>query len=336
MDTSHPGQFIPFDYFTSITTGGDFACGLGYTGPPGVPGESGALWCWGLNDAGQLGINCLPLYCLEAIAPQLVIGGGQFKVVDAGAYAVCGSKKFNSSGPSFGTYCWGRTAFGQAGDGGTQFAAYLEPTEMLGLHTFDSLAHGWGHVCGLSPQLYCWGFNNAGQLGDGTHTDRASATFISAAPALVALTAGTYHTCGLTSQGQAFCWGGNDNGQLGMGTYGGDRTVPTAVPTKLRFTAITAGAFHTCALVKSGAAYCWGYGGTGEIGDGTFNSTNTPTAVSGGQKFSSISAGDDGHNCAITSTQMYLFCWGNNDSGQIGNGAVGGNVNVPTRVLDGP
>ena len=53
----------------------------------------------------------------------------------------------------------------------------------------------------------------------------------SAAASLVqeTISAGRYHTCGLTSAGAAYCWGQNDYGGLGDGTSGTDRLTPTAV-----------------------------------------------------------------------------------------------------------
>ena len=67
---------------------------------------------------------------------------------------------------------------------------------------------------------------------------------------------------------------------------------PTAVSGGQSFTAIAAGWAHACALTASGAAWCWGHNGSGEIGDGTGSNRGTPTAVSGGLAFSRISAGN--------------------------------------------
>ena len=62
---------------------------------------------------------------------------------------------------------------------------------------------------------------------------------------LTQLTAGSSHTCGLTTGGAAYCWGDNLYGQLGDGSTS-DRTRPVAVAGGLVFQAISAGLHHPC------------------------------------------------------------------------------------------
>jgi alpha-tubulin suppressor-like RCC1 family protein len=154
----------------------------------------------------------------------------------------------------------------------------------------------------------------------------------SAAASLVqeTISAGLVHTCALTSAGAAYCWGENGDGRLGDGTED-NRLTPTAVSGSLKFASISAGAYHTCAITSRGAAYCWGYNGDGQLGDGTEDTDQlTPTAVSGGLKFASISAGAY-HNCGLTSRGA-AYCWGNNDNGQLGDGTEDTDRLTPTAV----
>jgi hypothetical protein len=72
---------------------------------------------------------------------------------------------------------------------------------------------------------------------------------------------------------------------------------------------------YTCAI-KSGALYCWGYNGYGQLGDGTTTNSNTPVAVTNmGSGVTAVAAGAY-HTCAIKSGALY--CWGLNNYGQLG------------------
>jgi len=102
---------------------------------------------------------------------------------------------------------------------------------------------------------------------------------------------------------------------------------PVAVLGGLSFTALSASASdsgHTCGVTTSGAAYCWGFGQSGELGAGpTITQSLTPVQVSGGLSFVAVSAGGF-HTCGITSapTLDTAYCWGANFQGQLGNGTT--------------
>jgi alpha-tubulin suppressor-like RCC1 family protein len=86
----------------------------------------------------------------------------------------------------------------------------------------------------------------------------------------------------------------------------------------------------SCALTSRGEAYCWGNNGFGEVGDGTTTNRHSPTAVSGGFTFTSISAGGNQHVCGLTD-RLGAWCWGYGLSGELGNGAFV-SVSAPTAV----
>ena len=143
-------------------------------------------------------------------------------------------------------------------------------------------------------------------------------------PALLALTRGTEHACGLAADGSAYCWGSNRLGQLGDGeTSSSTKAGAVAVATGQTFAAISAGANHTCALTRDGVAYCWGLNDTGELGQalvanvcGGFPCNRLPVRVESTVRFDTISAGF-GHTCALSDSHAY--CWGRNDRGQLGS-----------------
>jgi alpha-tubulin suppressor-like RCC1 family protein len=131
-------------------------------------------------------------------------------------------------------------------------------------------------------------------------------------------------------------WGGNTLGQFGNGTTSGS-TTPVNVPLigvlkDKKITALSAGYAHTCAIAD-GSAYCWGQGGSGQLGNGGTADSSVPVAVSGvlaGRTVTAISTGD-AYTCAISDAKAY--CWGHNGSSKLGIGVNGGIIALPAEVL---
>jgi alpha-tubulin suppressor-like RCC1 family protein len=96
---------------------------------------------------------------------------------------------------------------------------------------------------------------------------------------------------------------------------------------------ISAGYFFICGVTATGAAYCWGNNEFGQLGNGSDKDSDTPVPVSGRLNFKSVSAAVGGHACGITTTGA-AYCWGLNESGQLGNGTKK-NSNVPAAVSGG-
>ena len=152
--------------------------------------------------------------------------------------------------------------------------------------TYSTLGTRFTHTCAIldDGSVSCWGNNGQGQLGDGTNTDKNTPTQTSSLGAdrtAVAITVGTSHTCAILDDGSVSCWGGNGFSQLGDGTTT-DRNTPTQISTlgtDRTAVAISAGGYHTCAILDDGYVSCWGGNGTGQLGDGTRIDRNTPTAI---------------------------------------------------------
>jgi alpha-tubulin suppressor-like RCC1 family protein len=116
------------------------------------------------------------------------------------------------------------------------------------------------------------------------------------------------------------CWGSNTYGELGDGTTT-QRVDPTPVNSAQLFKKVVrSGGPSNCGLTTSNQAYCWGWNGGGQLGDGSTTQRTSPSLVGGGMTFKTIDGGG-ANACGIDSSDK-LFCWGYNPNGQIGDGTT--------------
>lgn len=244
---------------------------------------------------------------------------GSFAAVSTGGNSTCGVTTANVA------YCWGNNSLGQLGNGATTNST--SPVKVAGGLTFSSVSAAslQFFACGLatSGAAYCWGYNPYGQLGSGNFANSTKPVAVTGNLTFTALSAGGGgQACGLVSGGTAWCWGYNGSGQLGSAT-GAFSNRPVPVSGGLSFTAISAGQNGTtCGVTTAGAAYCWGFNGNGELGNGGTGNSTVPVAVSGGLTFKSISAGFES-TCGLTPAGA-AWCWGDNTWGELGNGSTTG------------
>ena len=122
-----------------------------------------------------------------------------------------------------------------------------------------------------------------------------------------------------------FAWGSNDFKQLGATSAGGSTAVAVTASGQLagkRVTAVSAGFINSCAIAD-GQLFCWGSNVYGQLGTGASGSpVADPTAVTGlnGKTVTTVSVGSY-HVCAVADGAA--FCWGRNETGELGNGAAG-------------
>lgn len=304
--------------------------------------------CWGDNAYGQLGygntqdIGDAPTR-LPYTAGDVALGPEPVVQLAAGSDHTCALLE---SGV---VSCWGRNDFGQLGYGRTDNLADGEPVTSFGYVTLGGLATriaaGGDHTCAVlvGGAVRCWGYNVYGQLGYGNTDDigddetvySAGNVDLGAGVVVKELALGEYHTCALTNAGAVKCWGANYYGQLGYGhtlSLGDNEQLTTLENVSLTGPArkISAGTYHTCAVTETGAARCWGYGGSGVLGRylGANSAwgdepwelpSSLPADISVGGGVADMVAGSF-HACALLNNGS-LKCWGNNGHGQLGDGS---------------
>lgn len=302
--------------------------------------ENGKVRCWGRNSRGQLGVGDTDDRGDEPdeLPSEVKLGDATVVHVSAGVNHTCA---LASSGDVF---CWGRNDHGQLGLGHTLDIGD-QPGEMppaavpLGDESVERLTLGARHTCALmtSGMVRCWGQNNRGQLGLGHAADVGDSPG-EMPPDPVALgdetvldvAAGSHHTCALLASGSLRCWGDNTTGALGIDLpeeYWGDE--PDELQPKeaklggalVRQVALGNG--HTCAVLQSGDALCWGYNVVGQLGiDSTTDwgkgaqPMPPPSVKLGGEGVAQIATGSH-HTCALMESGR-VRCWGLNNAGGLG------------------
>ena len=199
------------------------------------------------------------------------------------------------------------------------------------------LGVGVEHTCAyrVPGGLHCWGSPGSDRLGNPANQGGgARMPVISGTSALVLPFPGATHTCAMSSTSTAFCWGSGERGELGDGQQRAS-AVPVGAAGGLRFYGMASGHAATCGRAQPDETlYCWGKNDSGTIGVGSTAATvNVPTMVSGALKATRVEMGRD-HICAIQA-QKTLYCWGRNDSGQLGTGDTQLRTTPSTILLSG-
>ncbi|MBI3978179.1 MAG: tandem-95 repeat protein, partial [Chloroflexi bacterium] len=259
--------------------------------------DNGQVKCWGSNDSGQLGLGDVitrgdNLGEMGDALPAVDLGAGRrATAIAAGTTHTCALLDNGQ------VKCWGDNFYGQLGLGDTirrgdnagEMGDALPAVNLGAGRTATAIAVGNSHTCAVldTGQVKCWGSNSWGELGLGNYAGRGDgpgemgdalpAVNLGAGRTATALAAGYSHTCALLDNGQIKCWGGNTFGQLGLGNTtnrgGGAGDMGDSLPavdlgagrTAL---AMTAGDWHTCALLDNGQIKCWGRNHLGQDGLG--------------------------------------------------------------------
>lgn len=238
----------------SLYVGNGFNCGLT---------AEGEAYCWGSNNAGQLGDGTT---ASRGTPARVSSNGVRFRTLALGSVHACGI------GTDGNTYCWGANLWGQLAIGRGDKELHPYPTRITGNPGLTSITARGEMTCGLTSAgaAYCWGRNEYGSLGTAApmstcEVGYAHAVFCGTSPLPVqgghtftSVRIGTHYACGLTGDGTAYCWGRNEYGELGVGGSIRSSDAPLPVAGGVKFASISPGYESTYARTSSGRMYRWG------------------------------------------------------------------------------
>ena len=311
---AQPARVASDATWSDVTVGADHACGVQ---------QDGSLWCWGANDYGQLGIDAR----VDQLSPVRTGADSQWSRVVAGARHTCAMKQDGS------LWCVGRNELGQLGTGSSAFAE--TPQRVLG--DVVSVETGSTLACAIlgNGQTWCWGRFAAN---DESYPSAVAVPLVyyaqSRAPVLIddsRLFTRLFRVrgaiCGVAADGALWCWGD------GMAATTADAFTPRRI----------AGASDWERAVVRGTTAC-------TIGSPSVNPIASPLEIwcaSGSLRedfaptvpdwksfaiglipWRELSSGAQ-HTCALNDASE-VWCWGQNDHGQIG--AFGALDPVPAPV----
>ena len=251
--------------------------------------------------------------------------------------------------------CWGAGSFGILGQGSTQnigddpdeMGDNLKPIDLGTGRTVKQVACGSAHVCALldNEVLKCWGYGLEGRLGQGNTKsigdgpnemgDNLAPIDLGINRTAKTVAAGEHHTCAILDNDSLKCWGSGSFGKLGQGSTKdigddpdemGDNLEPIDLGTGRTVKQVSLGRDFTCALLDDDSLKCWGYGGNGNLGQGStehigdepneMGDNLAPIDLGPNRKVKHVVAGGL-HTCVLLHDETVL-CWGFARHGQLG------------------
>ncbi|MFH1727273.1 MAG: hypothetical protein ABIA04_02495 [Pseudomonadota bacterium] len=299
--------------------------------------------CWGSNEFGQLGNNELEV---DSNTPVAVFN-------DESALSYLENVEKISAGESFtcallndtSVKCWGDNGAGQLGNNSTESTltpvfVVTSESDSKPLTGAIDIQVGAYSVCALmdDTSVKCWGNNRRGQLGNGSTENSlvpldviSSATDLNPLTAVEKISINSNHVCALMEDTSIKCWGYNNYGQLGDNSTNNSsfpvdviENVDDVATVMSNVVEISTGEAFTCSLMSDSTVKCWGNNEYGQLGDGLGEDSTLPLDVIDESTelgvltgVNNIAAGLS-HVCALLEDNS-VKCWGNNDSGQLGN-----------------
>ncbi|HBW38185.1 cell wall-binding repeat-containing protein [Desulfosporosinus sp. BICA1-9] len=274
----------------------------------------GTVWAWGNNDYDQSGAEeASPITLPRKVESLQNIVGIAAGLESNLALAANGQ-----------VWAWGGNEYKQVNN--TDTIKITAPQIIDNLSGVVKIAVGsaWSLALKNDGTVWTWGAQKVilGTDGEEGMLNFTNLTQVNGISDIVSVSAGFSHSLALKEDGTVWGWGSNELLQLGNTEQQWFET-PVQIPALKDVTSVSAGAYLSMALKKDGTIWTLGANGSGQLGNGYKVSdlpiSAAPVKVVHVTKANSIAAG---YGFALGRADGYVWGWGGNTTGQLGNGSV--------------
>jgi alpha-tubulin suppressor-like RCC1 family protein len=274
-----------------------------------IPGQLAGnnLYLWGLNGAGQLGINDI----FNRSSPTQVGLDTAWAQMKTSSFGNC-MLGVKTNGTLWG---WGQNNDGQLGQNDTIYRS--SPTQIGSDTNWASVSTGNYNTVAIKTtgSIWSWGRNTDGQLGLGNIINRSSPVQIGSDTNWASVSAGSTHSLAIKTTGSIWSWGRNLDGQLGQNNII-NRSSPVQIGSDTNWASVSGGVGWTIAIRTTGSLWAWGGNTQGQLGQNNTTNRSAPIQIGSNTNWSKISAGVRQASAITTSNTM--FTWGSNLYGCLG------------------
>ena len=270
--------------------------------------KNGALYCWGSNDTGKLGINDNSNDDFDT--PQRVGNDSTWLLVSNARDFTCALKRANFDIYNVSLYCWGK--------------GVRTPQKVGDKKNWKQLISGNNEILLLDKDGYLYNITDGSFKVD--NIDSPETFPKNDSSQWLTISKGNFHYCGIKTDGKRYCMGTNYNGEFGNSKYNDDSNMNDFIEINdgINWKDIKCGNDYTCGINDNDKVYCWGDNRTEEVSGSDTLAVNSdeqkvlnPMLIKNSDNWISITAGHD-YTCGIKKDSNSLYCWGDNTDNQFG------------------
>lgn len=290
----------------------------GYQGGVVFIKNNGAMYAWGLNNNGQLGLNDR----VKRSSPVQVGSLTTWLNAAATQYSTAAIKTDGT------LWTWGENNSGQLGQN-VVYTKFSSPVQVGALTNWSSITGTLFSFSAIKTDGTLWscGSNSNGQLGLNTvyTQNKSSPTQVGTLTNWASASGGAYHVIATKTDGTMWSWGANNFGALGLNiSYLLKRSSPSQIGALTTWSKVSASYYGATAIKTDGTLWSWGYNGEGQVGDNTRTNRSSPVQIGTLTTWSSVASNgvDADINTFAIKTDGTLWAWGNNGVGALGDGTI--------------